>query len=105
MKIEFVEPSTFQRKRGEARPSSIRTRLANVEIIFEEGEALAGLKLVGFKLWRNLQAKQLFVTLPAHAYKNDAGQTKYSDFLRSVREEYSDTDWLRDQIVEEWGDK
>jgi hypothetical protein len=99
MKIRFAALSEYQKKDRGPRGS---TRITNAEIYFEGDEPLSGLKLVGFKVWRNEETGEMYVTLPAHAYAGPGGFTKYSDFLRSSRGVYSDTDWLRDMILGEY---
>ncbi len=90
MYINFVQPAE----------DAASNKLADVELIFEKGEPLAGLKLVGFSLWKNASGV-LFVTMPSRAFGVGAKRTYY-DFLRSARERRRDTQDLRDAIIKRW---
>jgi hypothetical protein len=91
MKIQFVTPSTRTAR-----------LVADVEITFETEPGFEGLKLVGFKLFRKPNTEtEYYVTLPSRAY--DKGKDRgYFDYLRSAREVYSDTDGIRNAIIEEY---
>ena len=91
MRIQFVTPS--------ARTPRL---LAEVELHFQKGEPLEGLKLVGAKLFRKPNTRdEVYVTLPARAFgSREEGDRGYFDYLRSAREEYSDTDPLRVEIID-----
>jgi len=74
--------------------------LAEVEMVFDDGEPLSGLKLVGFAVRRDSHGNQ-FVTMPSRAF-GVGGKRQYFDFLRSARERHSDTTWIKRTIMEEW---
>jgi hypothetical protein len=72
MRVQFVE-----RERGPER------LVCEAEIVFEEGEgSLAGMKLVGFALWRSAEG-ELFVTFPSRA-SGVGTERKFFDYLRSA---------------------
>ena len=87
MKIQFATPS--QRRPG---------LLSEVEIHFQAEIGFEGLKLVGFKLWKNRDG-ELYVTLPGRAY-NVGKDRQYFDYLRSSREVYDDTGDIRERIIQ-----
>lgn len=86
MRVQFVE-------RGNA-PQKL---VCEAEIIFDEGP-LAGMKLVGFSLWRG-QEDSVFVSFPARAFGAD-GDRRYFDLLRSVDGTILDSRRVKDWILE-----
>ena len=58
-------------------------KLADVEIHFEEGDSLPGLKLVGFAIWEARQGPGLNVTFPARQYTVN-GERRSFALLRPV---------------------
>lgn len=71
MRIEFVD-----------RENGPKNLIAEAEILFEEGDGLlAGLKLVGFSLWRSEEG-EVTVTVPARSWSDGAGR-RYFDLLRA----------------------
>jgi len=74
--------------------------VAEAELIFEDGEPLAGLKLVGFSIYKNA-AGRLYVTLPSRAF-GMGEKRQYFDFLRSAKEKHSDTQTVKDSILGAW---
>lgn len=71
MRIEFV--------RKETGPERL---VCEAELIFDESGPLAGMKLVGFSLWRSPDG-DVFVTFPSRAF-SVAGERRFFDYLRSV---------------------
>jgi hypothetical protein len=64
------------------RENGPKNLVAEAEIVFEaEDGLLAGLKLVGFSLWRN-ETGEPGVTLPSRAF-GDPGGRKFFDLLRA----------------------
>ena len=92
MRINFV-----QRENGPER------LVCEAEVVFEEGvdsEHLAGLKLVGFSLWRAPDA-EIYVTFPSRAF-GGGNDRKYFDFLRSTEGAPADAKRLKVAIIKAW---
>ena len=90
MRVEFVE-----RQNGPER------LVCEVEVVFEaEAGPLAGMKLVGFSLWRSAEG-ELFVSLPARAYGSGEDR-RYFDLLRSVEGSSADTRRVKAWILEQY---
>lgn len=91
MRVEFQE-----------RPQGAPDRLVcNAEIVFEaEAGALAGMKLVGFSLWRSAEG-EVFVSLPSKPY-TAAGERRYFDLLRSVSGDAAELKKVRGWIKEQY---
>lgn len=71
MRIEFIN-----RENG---PKSL---ICEAEILFSsEDHLLAGLRLVGFSLWRN-ESGETVVTMPSRSW-GDPGERKFFDLLRA----------------------
>jgi hypothetical protein len=71
MRIEFID-----RENG---PKSL---VGEAEILFDsEDNLLAGLRLVGFSLWRN-ESGETIVTMPSRSW-GDPGGRKFFDLLRA----------------------
>lgn len=71
MRIEFLD-----------RSNGPKNLICEAEILFEsEDGLLAGLKLVGFSLWRTEKGDPS-VTVPARAF-GEAGERKFFDLLRA----------------------
>lgn len=73
--------------------------LCEGEIVFEEGP-LAGMKLVGFSLWRGGD-DGVYVTFPARAFGPE-GDRKYFDLLRSAEGNAADPRRVKDWILESY---
>lgn len=71
MRVQFVE-----RENGPER------LVCEAEIVFDEDGPLAGMKLVGFSLWRSPDG-DVFVTFPSRAF-GAGSERKYFDYLRST---------------------
>jgi len=90
MKIHFAP------RRDDA-PESL---VAEAELIFEDAEPLAGLKLVGFSIMKNPSGRT-YVTLPSRAF-GMGEKRQYFDFLRSAKEKHYETQTIKDAILDAW---
>jgi len=88
MRVQFVE-----RENGPER------LVCEAEVLFEE-EPLAGMKLVGFSLWRSPEG-EVYVTFPARAF-GAGGERRYFDYLRSVEGTPADGKKVKAWILEEY---
>ena len=70
MRVQFVE-----------KVNGPERLVCDAEILFDEGE-LAGMKLVGFSVWRGAEG-DVYVTFPSRAF-GTAADRKYFDYLRSI---------------------
>lgn len=73
MRVVFVE-----------RDNGPERLVCEAEIIFDEGTPLAGMKLVGFSLWRSPDG-EVYVTFPSRAFGTGSDR-KFFDFLRSTEQ-------------------
>lgn len=71
MRVQFV-----QKENGPER------LICEAELLFDEDGPLAGMKLVGFSLWRGADG-EIYVTFPSRAFGAGADR-RYFDFLRST---------------------
>jgi hypothetical protein len=71
MRVEFV-----QKDHGPER------LLCEAELLFDDTTPLAGMKLVGFTLWRG-PGGDVFVTFPARSF-GVGNERKFFDFLRAT---------------------
>ena len=72
MRVVFVE-----------RDSAPERLVCEAEVVFEaEAGPLAGMKLVGFSLWRSPEG-EVYVTFPSRAF-GAGNERRFFDFLRSV---------------------
>jgi hypothetical protein len=74
--------------------------VCEAEIAFGENGPLAGLKLVGFSLWRGPDG-EVYVTFPSRAFAA-GNDRKYFDYLRSVDGTLETVKRLKAWIVEEY---
>jgi hypothetical protein len=72
------------------------------ELIFDSTGPLAGLRLVGFSIWRNPEG-EFYVTLPARAF-GAGSERRYFEYLRSLNGDLAATKRLRDWILEQYRD-
>jgi hypothetical protein len=56
--------------------------LCEAELVFDEDGPLAGMKLVGFSLWRSPEG-EIYVTFPSRAF-GAGSDRRYFDYLRSA---------------------
>ena len=73
--------------------------LCEAEILFGDG-LLAGMKLVGFSLWKGADG-EVYVTFPSRAF-GAGNDRKYFDYLRSVDGTLETVKRLKAWIVEEY---
>jgi hypothetical protein len=71
--------------------------VCDAEIVFDEGE-LAGMKLVGFAVWRGAEG-DTYVTFPSRAF-GTATDRKYFDYLRSVEPGAAGSRRVKDWILD-----
>jgi hypothetical protein len=75
--------------------------VCDAELIFEEEAGpLAGMKLVGFALWRTAEG-EVFVSLPSRAF-GAGGERRYFDLLRSVEGQSTDGKRVRSWVLEQY---
>jgi hypothetical protein len=75
--------------------------VCDAELVFEEESGpLAGMKLVGFSLWRSAEG-EVFVSLPSRAF-GTGGERRYFDLLRSVEGQSADGRRVRSWILERY---
>ncbi len=90
MRVVFVERSNGPKR-----------LVCEAEVVFEaEAGPLAGMKLVGFSLWRSAEG-EVFVSLPARPFKA-GGERRYFDLLRSVQGDAADGKRVRVWIKEQY---
>jgi len=71
------------------------------EIIFtSEDGPLAGMKLVGFALWKGAEG-EVNVTFPSRAF-GTGGERRFYDYLRSAEGNTADARRVKDWILEEF---
>jgi len=74
--------------------------VSEAEIVFDDPSPLAGMKLVGFCIWRGQDA-ELYVTFPSRAF--GAGpERKYFDYLRSVDGNATTVKAVKSWVVSEY---
>ena len=74
--------------------------LCEAEIVFDDEGPLAGMKFVGFSVWRG-QEGELFVTFPARSF-GVSGQRRFFDMLRPVDAGSTDPRRVKDWILDEY---
>lgn len=92
MRVNFV-----QRDNGPER------LVCEAEIIFTEGQ-LAGMKLVGFSLWRSPEG-EVYITFPTRAF-GAGSERRFFDFLRPASDDLSDrtaSKGVKAWLLGEWG--
>ncbi len=90
MRVMFVEKMN--------RPERL---VCEAEVVFEaEAGPLAGMKLVGFSLWRSAEG-EVFVSLPARSF-GVGGDRRYFDLLRSVEGQSADVKRVKAWILEQY---
>ena len=88
MRVQFVEKANGPER-----------LVCDAEILFDEGE-LAGMKLVGFSVWRGAEG-DVYVTFPSRAF-GTATDRKYFDYLRSIEAGAANGRRVKDWILEEY---
>jgi hypothetical protein len=90
MRINFV-----------VRESAPERLLCEAEVLFEsEAGPLAGMKLVGFSLWRSAEG-EVYVTFPSRAI-GTGNERRFFDFLRSVEGNGADARRVKAWILDEF---
>jgi hypothetical protein len=90
MRVAFVE-----------RESAPERLVCEGEIVFEsESGPLAGMKLVGFSLWRSPEG-EVYVTFPSRAFGTGSDR-RFFDYLRSVEGTPADAKRVKAWILEEF---
>jgi hypothetical protein len=78
--------------------------VAEAEMFFDEGGPLAGMKLVGFNVWRSREGEELFVTFPSRAFGAGADR-KFFDYLRSIGPGPESSRRLKSWILEQFQER
>jgi hypothetical protein len=90
MRVQFVSKETGPER-----------LVCDAEVFFgEEAGPLAGMKLVGFSLWRS-PGGDVFVTFPSRPFGTGTDRRFY-DYLRSSEGEASRVKSVKDWILEEY---
>ena len=89
MRVQFV-----------ARENGPERLVCEAEILFEDNGPLAGMKLVGFSLWKGPDG-EVYVTFPSRAF-GAGSERKYFDYLRSVDSALETVKRLKAWIVDEY---
>ena len=88
MRVVFVE-----------RDNAPERLVCEAEVVFEaEAGPLAGMKLVGFSLWRSPEG-EVYVTFPSRAFGTGT-ERRFFDFLRSVEGTAADARRVKAWILE-----
>jgi len=75
--------------------------VCDAELVFgPDAGPLAGMKLVGFALWRSPEG-EVYVTFPSRAF-GAGNDRKYFDFLRSVEGSAADAKRVKGWILEQF---
>ncbi len=90
MRVVFVE-----------RESAPERLVCEAEVVFEaESGPLAGMKLVGFSLWRSPEG-EVYVTFPSRAF-GTGSERRFFDYLRSVEGTAGETRRVKAWILEQY---
>ena len=90
MRVVFVE-----------RDNAPERLVCEAEVVFEsEVGPLAGMKLVGFSLWRSPEG-EVYVTFPSRAFGSGT-ERRFFDFLRSVEGTAADAKRVKAWILEQF---
>jgi hypothetical protein len=90
MRVVFVE-----------RDNAPERLVCEAEIVFEaDAGPLAGMKLVGFSLWRSPEG-EVYVTFPSRAF-GSGSERRFFDFLRSVEGTAADAKRVKGWILDEF---
>lgn len=82
-----------------AREGAPEKLVCEAEVLFEEG-VLAGMKLVGFSLWRGPDG-EVYVTFPSRAFGLGA-ERRFFDYLRSAEGDPKVVKRVKEWILEEF---
>ena len=90
MRVQFVQ-----------RENAPERLVCEAELIFDgDMGPLAGMKLVGFCLWRSAEG-EVFVTFPSRAF-GVGNERKYFDYLRSVEGQATESKRVKAWILDEF---
>jgi hypothetical protein len=90
MRVVFVE-----------RTGGPQRLVCDAEIVFEaEAGPLAGMRLVGFSLWRSAEG-EVFVTVPARPY-DAGGERRFFDLLRPLEGQAANAKRAKAWILEQY---
>lgn len=78
-------------------------KLADAEVHFEDGEPLAGLKLVGFAIWERRTGNGRNVTFPARQYAIN-GERRSFALLRPIADPVAQ-EGIRDLILQAYAEQ
>ncbi len=70
------------------------------ELIFDEEGPLAGMKLVGFAVWRSAEGEP-YISFPSRAY-GSGNDRRFFDYLRPVDGGTTESKRIKAWILEEW---
>ena len=83
------------------RESAPERLVCEAELWFDaESGPLAGMKLVGFSLWRSPEG-EIYVTFPSRAF-GTGNERRFFDFLRSVEGQAADAKRVKAWILEQF---
>jgi hypothetical protein len=74
--------------------------VCEAEILFDEAGPLAGMKLVGFSLWKSPEG-EVYVTFPSRAF-GVGGERRFFDYLRSIEGSAADGKRVKAWILDEY---
>ena len=74
--------------------------MASAEIVFDDGP-LAGMKLVGFSIWKG-KGDAPFVSFPSRAMQGQGSGKKFYEFLRSVGGDVKEARRVKEWILEQY---
>jgi len=74
--------------------------VCEAEVLFDEVGPLAGMKLVGFSLWRSPEG-EVYVTFPSRAF-GVGSERRFFDYLRSIEGSAQDAKRVKAWILEEY---
>jgi len=90
MRVQFVQ-----------RENAPERLVCEAELVFDgDMGPLAGMKLVGFSLWRSAEG-EVFVTFPSRAF-GAGNDRKYFDYLRSVEGQIAESKRVKAWILDEF---
>jgi hypothetical protein len=90
MRVQFVQ-----------RENAPERLICEAELVFDgDTGPLAGMKLVGFSLWRSPEG-EVFVTFPSRAF-GLGNERKYFDYLRSVEGVAAESKRVKAWILDEF---
>lgn len=89
------------RVRFVARENGPERLVCEAELVFgAQAGPLAGMKLVGFSLWRNAEG-EVFVTFPSRAF-GVGNERRYWDYLRPEEGAVGESKKVKDWILEQY---